>query len=295
MSVSASLSVGPLRSPLRYPGGKTRVAKMLLEFAPEHGAYREPFVGGGALFFRKPKAERNWINDLHPGLYALYVTLRDDFEAFAELCRQQTGDRRKLFDYWVGRRDLMEAEEDDSLLERAVQFYYINRTVWGGRVVYDPNRQSRLYFSNPQGWNLLEKKLAHLKLVAEKLRGVTITCLPFEQCLADADEDTFIYCDPPYIRDTDCHPTDKLYDKSFGQDCHQRLADLLRDTPAAVMLSYDDCPEARRLYSGDKWHLVPLSWKYCGRYAVTKEAKANGIKEKKVTGSELLILNYAWR
>ncbi len=281
-----------LASPLRYPGGKSRVARRLLTYAPEHDEYREPFVGGGALFFRKAKVERNWLNDLHPGLYALYVTLRDDFDAFARLCREQTGDRRTLFDYWVSRRDLMDAQGDDDLLERAVQFFYINRTVWGGRVVYDPQRKRRLYFSNPQGWNYLEKKLRHLAQVSQKLQGVTITCVSFEECLRGADEDTFIYCDPPYIRDTDCHPTDKLYDKSFGQDCHQRLADLLHDTPAKVMLSYDDCADARRLYSGGDWRFVPLQWKYSGRYAVPKEAKANGVKERKVTGNELLVLNY---
>jgi len=281
-----------LRSPLRYPGGKSRAAKRLLAYAPEHCEYREPFAGGAALFFRKSKVERNWLNDLHPGLYAFYVTLRDNFEAFAALCLEQTGKRRELFKKWVGRRDLMELQGDEELLDRAMQFYYINRTVWGGRVVYDPKRKSRLYFSNPEGWNNLKKKLRLLRQISEKLQGVRITCLSFEKCLAGADEDTFIYCDPPYIRDTDCHPTDKLYDKSFGQESHRVLADLLHDTAARVMLSYDDRPEARHLYPGDSWQFVSLQWKYSGRYAVTKEAKANGIKEKKVLGNELLILNY---
>jgi len=293
MSVTSSGTVEKsLASPLRYPGGKSRVARRLLAHAPEHDEYREPFVGGGALFFRKPKVQRNWLNDLHPGLYAFYVTLRDEFDAFARLCREQTGDRRELFDYWVSRRDLMDARGSDDLLERAVQFYYINRTVWGGRVVYDPSRKSRLYFSNPQGWNYLEKKLRHLARISQKLQGVTITCSSFEECLRGADQDTFIYCDPPYIRDTDCHPTDKLYDKSFDAEHHKVLARLLRDTPAKVMVSYDDCPQARELFPKPQWDLVELTWKYSGRYAVTKEAKANGIKERKVTGNELLVLNY---
>jgi len=281
-----------LPSPLRYPGGKSRAARQLLAYAPEHRAYREPFAGGAALFFRKPKAGENWLNDLHPGLYAFYRTLRDNFEAFARLCQKQRGDRRKLFDYWVSRKDLMQATGAEALLERAVQFYYINRTVWGGRVVYDPNRESRLYFSNPQGWENLEKKLRLLAQVSEKLQRVRITCTSFEECLADADEETFIYCDPPYMRDTNCHPTDKLYDKSFGEESHRRLAQLLRETRAKVMLSYDDCPEARALYDAPGWHTEELRWRYCGRHAVTKEAKANGVKERKVLGNELLVLNY---
>ncbi len=283
---------GPVPPPLRYPGGKARVARLLLQYAPPHREYREVFAGGAALFFQKRKAETSWINDRHPGLYAFYVAVRDDFGEFADLCRKQTGDLRSLFEYWANRRDLMEAEGDSSILERAVQFYFINRTVWGGRVVYDPQRKSRLYFSNPQGWHNLERRLERLALASAKLQGVKITCLSFEQCLRECTADTFIYCDPPYIRDTLCHPTDKLYDRSFDEEHHRALASLLKDTPAKVMISYDDCPEARELYSDGPWRFVQLEWRYCGRYALTKKDKANGVKERKVPGKELLILNY---
>ncbi len=281
----------PLRSPLRYPGGKTRVAKMFAPHIPPHTDYREIFAGGAAIFFFTPKARNNWINDLHPGLYALWRTLRDNFDAFAGKCREQNGDRRQRFNYWAFERtDLMTARGTDHLLERAMQYYYLNRTVWGGRVVFDPKRKSRLYFSNPEGWSKLDKKLAHLEQVSAKLQGVRITCQSYEKCLAGATADTFIYADPPYYRESTGHITDKLYDKSFDKACHRRLAAALGAIPAKVMISYDDCPEARELYPG--WRFIELEWKYCGRYAVTKAAKAAGRKERKVTGRELLILNY---
>jgi len=291
MPVRSTVAQGPLRSPLRYPGGKTRVARLFTPYFPEHTEYREIFAGGAAIFLHKPLAGKSWLNDLHPGLYAFYVAIRDHFDAFADLCRRQDGNRRDLFNYWAfERRDLMTAHDADHLVERAAQFYYLNRTVWGGRVVFDPARTSRLYFSNPRGWDHLEKKLAHLEQVSRKLRRVRLTCHDYERCLGRAGADTFLYADPPYYRESAGHPTDKLYDKSFDVDCHRRLAEALADTPAKVMVSYDDCPEVRRLYKG--WALVPLEWTYCGRYAVTKEAKAAGRKEKKVTGRELLILNY---
>ncbi|MFO7900613.1 MAG: DNA adenine methylase [Planctomycetota bacterium] len=283
---------GPVRSPLRYPGGKTRVAKRFAPYFPEHTHYREIFAGGGAIFFYKPKAETNWINDLHPGLYAFWVAVRDRLEEFAELCRAQgTPGSKKRFHYWAfERRDLMTCRGRNHLLERAVQFYYLNRTVWGGRVVFDPDRKSRLYFSNPQGWARLEKKLAHLRRVSAKLQGGRITCRDYAECLAGADASTFIYADPPYYRESTGHATDKLYDKSFDIECHARMARELRDCPAKVMISYDDCPEVRELYEG--WRFEEMEWTYCGTYAVSKEDKANGRKEEKVTGQELLILNY---
>jgi len=281
-----------LKSPLRYPGGKCRVAKLLGKFAPPHGEYREIFAGGAAFFFWKPLARQSWINDLHPGLYAFYRALRDHFEPFAERCRAQKGDLRRLFNRWAERRDLMESRDDRDIVERAVQYYFLNRTVWSGRVVFDPRRRSRLYFSNPGGWRYLDKKLAHLQKLSHKLQGVKITCLDFAECVLDAGDDTFIYADPPYIRESDCSLSDKLYDKAFTANCHRRLADALSATKAKVMISYDDCDDAHALYRDAKWRPVQLEWIYCGRYAVTNEAKAAGQKEKKVAGKELVLLNY---
>ena len=291
----ATLLIGtdtPLRSPLRYPGGKTRVAARLAQYFPEsHTDYREVFAGGGAVFFHKPLVKKNWINDLHPGLYAFYATLQDNFQGFAKCCKKhENDDRRGLFDELASDRTLMDLDGDSRLLERAFQYYYLNRTVWGGRVVFDPRRKSRLYFSNPGGWNNLDKKLVHLGKISEKLQGVKITCQSYEKCLARATAGTFVYADPPYYRESTGHITDKLYDKSFDVDCHVKLADALKKTAANVMVSYDDCPEVRALFKG--WRIEALQWKYSGTYAVSKEDKANGSKEKKVTGRELLILNY---
>jgi DNA adenine methylase len=285
-----------LRSPLRYPGGKTRVAKLLAPYIPPHEEYREIFFGGGGIFFFKPKAQRNWINDIHPGLYALWKTLRDQFDEFAALCRAQPASDedalRATFQSWIDRRDLMDARGDDALVERAVQYYFINRTVWTGRVVYDPARRSRLYFSNPGGWTPIERRLKHLRACSEKLQGVEITNLPFEQCFAGATPETFIYADPPYYRDSLDTPCSKLYEGHFAVEQHTLLRDLLAASPAKAMVSYDDCPEVRHLY-GDKrkWRLTELQWKYAGRFSQTKEQRTVKAQAPKVTGRELLILN----
>jgi DNA adenine methylase len=282
------------RPPLRYPGGKARVAKRLIAFVPPHTEYREPFLGGGGVFLRKEKARSNWLNDLHPGLCAFWKAVKDHFDAFAALCRvQDAHDLRETFRYWTEeRRDLMQLAGDEQLIERAVQYYFINRTVWTGRVVFDPRRKSRLYFSNPDGWGNLDRKLANLALCSQKLQRVRLTCQSFEECLAGATPNTFIYADPPYIRDSLDTPTSKLYEGHFTLGQHERLRDLLEASPAQVMASYDDRRTVRNLYAKSCWRIIPLSWKYCGRYAVTKRDKLAGRKERKVEGRELLIVNY---
>jgi len=53
-----------------------------------------------------------------------------------------------------------------------------------------------------------------------------------------------------------------------------------------------DRPEVRALYRGSGWRIIPLAWKYCGRYAKSNRDRAAGRKERKVTGRELLIVSY---
>jgi DNA adenine methylase len=192
------------------------------------------------------------------------------------------------FNYWKNRTDLMNNASD--VVERAAQFYFLNRTVWGGRVVYDPARKSRLYFSNPEGWNNIEKKMEQLEEISEMLQWVKITCLPFEKCIIRGDDCTFMYLDPPYYRDSVCSNSDRLYDIPFAVSDHVRLKELVSCTDCKVMLSYEDREEVRRLYEG--WNMVELGWTYSGRYAKTTEERANGTKEKKPMGRELLIMNY---
>lgn len=288
-----------LASPLRYPGGKSKVAKMLLPFIPPHDEYREPFVGGGGIFFAKPKAKVNWINDSHPGLYAFYKTLRDVPNGFcSSVERAASCDPEKLFKDQISHRDLMEIRDESLTLERALQFYIINRLVWGGRVCYDPRLKSRLFFSNPTGLDNIEKKLAHLKQCSEKLQGVEITNfhalspeLP-KAFLNKPHPNVFIYIDPPYYRDSKDTPTSKLYEGDFSLSDHECLTGWADLSPHKLMFSYDDCPEVRSWFAGPHWRIVPLSWTYCGRSARTKADLASGTKEIKPRGKELLIMNY---
>ena len=56
-----------IKSPLRYPGGKTRAAEMLINLAPDFEEYREPFIGGGSVFIKMKQKFPNakyWVNDL---------------------------------------------------------------------------------------------------------------------------------------------------------------------------------------------------------------------------------------
>ena len=68
-----------VQSPFRYPGGKHYALKFILPFlhSVPHDEYREPFVGGGSVFFGKEKAKYNWLNDLEKNIIQTYKTIAD--------------------------------------------------------------------------------------------------------------------------------------------------------------------------------------------------------------------------
>lgn len=101
-----------------------------------------------------------------------------------------------------------------------------------------------------------------------------------------------IYVDPSFLRDSLCPRTDRLCDGRFPLASHRRLASPLTESQAKVMISYDNRPEVRALHPSECWRTVRLQWRYCGRYAVTGESKAECIKEGEAVGDELLIRNY---
>lgn len=70
-----------MKTPISYYGGKQNMAKHILPLIPKHIQYVEPFMGGGAIFWAKPKSQHEVINDFDNRVMNFWTVLRDDFEA----------------------------------------------------------------------------------------------------------------------------------------------------------------------------------------------------------------------
>jgi DNA adenine methylase len=105
-----------VKSPLRYPGGKSRALSQIVPLIPEFKEYREPMVGGGSVFFNLKQAyptvipsgddetgkgERiDWINDMNYELYCFWKAAQECAHELAEAVRvikEQTVDGKQLF------------------------------------------------------------------------------------------------------------------------------------------------------------------------------------------------------
>ena len=126
-----------VKSPLRYPGGKSKAIKQIMPHIPLNiTEYREPFVGGGSVFLAVKQLFFNqikvyWINDLNYDLYCFWIHARDDIKSLVNVVTEikyKYEDGRKLFNHF--NRENLQFND----FERAVRFFVMNRITFSGTV-----------------------------------------------------------------------------------------------------------------------------------------------------------------
>ena len=234
-----------VRSPFRYPGGKYYALKYIIPFlecAP-HVEYREPFIGGGSVFFGKSRVKVNWINDLYDDLIDTYLAIQS--ESRCNLLMERVSSEIATQERHTEVKKINPITKDELVFKT----YYLNRTSYSG-IINKPAWGYKIGKSSPPAnWpNFLKK-------ANQKLRNVRITNLDFEDVIsAKSKYSVSIYLDPPYF----AADQKRAYNKSFEIGDHLRLEGALRQTNHYFCLSYDDCPEIRELY---KWaYIYERSW-----------------------------------
>lgn len=258
-----------VKSPLRYPGGKFYALKHIMPYIEcvEHDEYREPFLGGGSVFFAKAKARYNILNDLESEIMNFYKVILD-----AEM-------RRELihrFEKEVANRERHSEIKQmcpQNALESAFKTYYLNRTSYCGIINAPAWGYAEGKSSPPKNWGKF------IESAAAKLSDTQLFALDYAEILnlPAKGKNVLVYLDPPYY-----HADQKrAYTKPFTSGEHLRLADHLRGYEHKFCLSYDDCPEVRELYG---WaNIYDVSWLY---------NTDNKPGEKRKACRELVITNY---
>ncbi len=266
-----------INSPFRYAGGKFYARKLIMQHVPEHSIYLEPFAGGASIFFAKRKAASNWLNDADEELINCYLVIRDYPKELIERLKDEKASKERHTYYKKEYKPVTE-------LDRAVRWFYLNRTSYSGIM----NIQNCFwgygdkYSMRPENWP------QNIMRTSAKLQEVKLTCCDFERVINDADDNSFLFIDPPYFN----ADQDKFYTHSFtGQD-HLRLASVLQANKDRLqfLLTYDNTEEIWNLYNWAK-ELHEKEWNYT--LSRTDDQK-NGTKRKgeRYKGKELFIVNY---
>ena len=253
----------------RYPGGKFYALKLLSNFwGVTHDEYREPFVGGGSVFFAKNKVAENWLNDIDGELITTYDNVKSP-DTRKELIKSFS-DEVANKERW---REVFESKPKNQF-EVARKYFYLNRTSFSGKLVspawgYRPKRSLP-----PERWH------ERIKPCGIKLEDVKLTSVDFEKVILEkSDKEVLMFVDPPYYKPA----KKKHYRHGFVKEDHERLAKALQKTEHKFFLTYEDCQEVRDLYEWAFIHEVKFF------YRVDNSNTENGARKM---GFELIITNY---
>jgi DNA adenine methylase len=188
-----------LKTPLRYPGGKSRACTKMDPYFPdlrEYQEFREPFLGGGSVAIHVTKKYPHldiWVNDLYEPLINFWQQLQmfgnDLKDQLVDLKgKNNTPDKaRVLFD------DAKIAVNDmhQTSLERAVAFYIVNKCSFSGLT------ESSSFSQQASNSNFSLRGIEKLPEYSKIIEHWKITNYSYDYLL-DYKDSTFIYLDPPY-------------------------------------------------------------------------------------------------
>ena len=236
---------------LKWPGGKRWLVPTLLELigSQEIRTYREPFLGGGALFFAlRPQAAV--LSDVNSDLIKTYRQVRNNSREILKRLQELPVDQVTY--------DRFRAERKGTTLEKAIRFLYLNRTAFGG--MYRLNRQG--HFNVPFGGGERTTaplwKYGLLRSAASALRSARLCAIDFEEALSAAGEGDLVYCDPTYTVAHNNNGFVRYNERNFSWDDQKRLARSCRQAArrGAVVLVSNAChDEVLRVFDPPE-HLV---------------------------------------
>jgi len=277
-------SMGDLSVPrpfLKWAGGKTQVTDALLERMPvEFDVYHEPFVGGGALFFRLYRGREirhAVLSDINAELIDTYMAVRDHVSDVIKALSEFP--HSKEFYYNLREKDAWTL----SLPERAARMIYLNKTGYNG--LYRVNRRGKFNvpFGRYKSPRYLDKQ--NLLAVSQALQNAEILCTSFETILERARPGDWVYFDPPYIPLSETANFTSYHANGFGLADQGRLRDVCIELTKAhvyVMVSNSDTETTRALYT--------LPCFAIGKVLANRAINCNGAKRGKIP--ELIITNY---
>lgn len=249
---------------LRYPGGKRKVSKKIVDLILETYAdsysltsYCEPFFGSGAVCLRLlqtvgSKIQRVIINDLDPGIYAIWWSVVNAHEEFKELIHAFKPSRNAFTQF---KQELTEGKELP-LAELALRKLAVHRMSYSGLGTMAGGPMSAI----ASRWSpcRIDRDIDEARQLLNG-KHVTLTKMDYATLLAEIDGETLVYLDPPYLQKGAV-----LYQYSFRQQNHKELRELLQNAKFPWVLSYDDHPEILRMYAHDVIHKLPNTYSING-------------------------------
>ncbi len=263
-----------VKSPLRYPGGKSRAVELINSLVPDFEEFREPFVGGGSVFIHLKQLYSNkkfWINDIYSDLFQFWEYSQNQTDKLIEqiyFWRNSFTEGKELY------RFLTDNKQTFSDLELAAAFFIFNRITFSGTTESGG-------FSNQAFLDRFTiSSIDRLKQLSKILPQTQITNIDYQEVVEKSGENVFLFLDPPYFSAT----KSALYGKNGKLHKlfdHQRFAEVMKSCNHKWLITYDDSDYIKNLFSFA--NIVPFNLMYGMR---------NQTKNSDQKGKEIFISNY---
>ena len=270
------------KTPLRYPGGKSRACTKMDQYllkVSDCREYREPFLGGGsvAIYITKkyPKLDI-WVNDLYEPLYNFWRVLQDDSNALYEtLCdlKSRHPEPESAKELFLKSKEYLNDESNNDSLQRAVSFYTINKCSFSGLT------ESSSFSKQASDSNFSMRGIEKLPGYTKIIENWKITNQSYENLLTDW-KDVFTYLDPPYdIKDNLYGKKGNMHNK-FNHDSFATVCDRF---VGPQLISYNSSQLVKDRFKG--WQTGEFDLTY------TMRSVGEYMREQKER-KELLLFNY---
>jgi DNA adenine methylase len=251
-------------SPLRYPGGKNKVAEfihcLVKDNNLEGGIYVEPYAGGASVALSlliEGKVSKVVINDFDRSIYAFWFSVLNHTHAFCERIKKTS----ITIETWRIEQEIQTNKASTNLFDLGFSTFFLNRTNHSGIISGGPiggYAQSGVWKLNAR-FNKSDL-IKRIKKIAEYKNSIKLYNLDARALVSkiskDLSENTLIYFDPPYYV-----KGKELYVNHYTHKDHVLVAKTVRKiSEPRWIVSYDNVREINKLYEGCKRRVYNLSY-----------------------------------
>jgi len=242
---------------VKWAGGKRQLLDELTQGMPYFENYHEPFIGGGALFFRLEsmnKIKRAYLSDSNAELINTYSIIKNEvFELMSELASPlYVNDEAAYYK--------IRASKPKTNVERAARFIYLNKTAFNGLYRVNSSGGFNVPFGRYGNPKILDSQ--NLMLVHRALQKDELYCGDFTIALKNAKRGDFVYFDPPYFPISKTSNFTGYTKDGFGENEQKKLLKTYKELDSKgcfVLLSNSYSDFISELYSEFEPEIVHAS------------------------------------
>ena len=270
-----------LKTPLRYPGGKSRACEKMGPYFPDlrnYDEFREPFLGGGSVAIYITKKYPNldiWVNDLYEPL----VNFWQQLQMFGADLKDKLVDLKTTNNTPVLAKELfLKAKEqvndkDLPSIDRAVAFYVVNKCSFSGLT------ESSSFSQQASNSNFSLRGIEKLPGYSKIIERWRITNYSYDYLL-EGDTSVFVYLDPPYDIKDNLYGNKGSMHKGFD---HDKFATDCDSCSMSQLISYNSDQLVKDRFKN--WNAAEFDLTY------TMRSVGEYMREQKQR-KELLLFNY---